>query len=125
MEEGKEEGNILIDSEEEENEETQEYDPMNEKNLEDIPNKFYDIINMGDEVMQTDAKVAKELVKEYKDYLTSDGRLIAYFNSDEHISEIFDGETYQVVNVRTPRVGVSSGGNNIQQQKLVILQKKL
>ncbi|MDE5631069.1 MAG: hypothetical protein K2I70_05660, partial [Bacilli bacterium] len=89
-----------------------------------IPDKFYGIINMGDEVMQSNPEVAKELIGEYMDHLVADGSLIAYFNDEENIPEIFDGKSYKVVDVRTPRVGVKSGGNNNRQDKVVIMQKK-
>lgn len=92
--------------------------------VEEIPDKLYGIINMGDELMQRDAKVAKELIREYMEHLVNDGSLIAYFKDEENIPEIFDGESYKVIDVRTPRVGVNHGGNNPYQDKVVIMQKK-
>ncbi|MDE6292660.1 MAG: hypothetical protein K2L98_03150, partial [Bacilli bacterium] len=91
--------------------------------IEDIPNKLYGVINIGDEVMQSSPDVAKDIIGEYKDHLVDKGNLIAYFKDDTNIPEIFDGESYKVVNVRTPRVGVQYGGNNPYQDKVVIMQK--
>lgn len=90
----------------------------------EIPDKLYSIINIGDEIMQTDPEVAKEIIREYKDYLINEGSLIAYFKEDADIPSIFEGEQYKVIDVRTPRAGVNYGGKNVQQDKVVIMQKK-
>lgn len=74
MEEGKEEGNILIDSEEEENEETQEYDPMNEKNLEDVPVDEVTDDDISDEKLLEGMEDNTLVLDAVKQYLQSIGK---------------------------------------------------
>lgn len=92
--------------------------------VDDIPDKQYSIVNIGDTIRDCDVEQAREILNRYKDYVIEDGYLISYFKDDLGISKLFDGEEYKVVDVRKPRVGINNGGNNPYQEKAVIMQKR-